>query len=309
MKIEKDPDRPKVGKRRLAQFERDTGLSLPDDYRAFLLKHNGGTPVDARFEIPALREDALVGVFYGVDYPDADLAEELEQWGDEMPPGFLLIGHDPGGAFLVMGTAGEHAGGVYFWDHQHRALRSTAAENTYPLAGSFAAFTASLKPNDGPSRWDADATRVDDLIRTALDHADRLQPIQMARLATEFAKLPDPAAVVPLVLASLLAHPSADVRRVGLGACRRMGAFAAPGLKGAAIEKLADPDGWVRYDAVWLIRDAGYDGPDVREALGRAGRGVTLPKDAARAEKEPSNADLRARVDARQLLDALLAKP
>ncbi len=72
MKLEKGADRPKVGKRRLKQFETDTGLTLPDDYRGFLLKHNGGAPVECRFEIPDLREDAQVESFYGLVQFQAD---------------------------------------------------------------------------------------------------------------------------------------------------------------------------------------------------------------------------------------------
>ncbi len=226
-----------------------------------------------------------------------------------MPPGFLLIGCDPGGAFLVMATLGKDAGKVYLWDHQHTSLQSSHERNSYPLADSFTEFTTSLKSPDAPSRWDADVSRVEDLIRTTLSHSDGLQPIQMARLATEFGKLPNPEAVVPILLEQLFNHKSADVRRVALGACRRMKAFAVPGLQEALLKKLSDRDGWVRYDAVWVIGEAGYDGPTVRKALAKLAKGVTFPKDEVKAEKESSNAELRARVDAKTLLDALLAKP
>lgn len=306
--MEKDPARPKVGKRRLQKFEADTGLTLPDDYRAFLLKYNGGAPVDCRFEIADLREDAQVDYLYGLDRPNwGNLEKQLSRWRDEMPDGFLVIGHDPGGAFLIMGTAGEYAGKVYFWDHQHRSLQSSREQNTYPLADSFTAFMESLVPVDAPSRWDADVSEANELIQTTLSHSKGLQPIQMARLATEFGKLPNPEAVVPLVLDQLFVHKSADVRRVGIGACGRMKTFGVPGLQEALVKKLSDKDAWVRFDAVRVIREAGYDGSAVRKALSKLAKDV-LPKDEERADRETSNAELRARVDAKKLLDALLAK-
>lgn len=306
--MEKDAARPKVGKRRLQTFEADTGLALPDDYRAFLIKHNGGTPVACRFEIADLREDAQVDYLYGLDRPGwGNLEQKLKTWRREMPDGFLVIGHDPGGAYLILGTADEYAGKVYFWDHQHRSLKSSREHNTYPLADSFTAFMESLVPVDAPSRWDADVSEANELIQTTLSHSKGLQPIQMARLATEFGKLPNPEAVVPLVLDQLFGHKSADVRRVGIGACGRMKAFAVPGLQEALVKKLSDKDAWVRFDAVGAIRQAGYDGPAVRKALGKLANGV-LPEDEVRAGRETSNAELRARVDAKKLLDALVAK-
>src|SRR4051812_14003816 len=124
MKIQISDSFPKVGKRRLQKFERDTGIKLPADYRDFLLKHNGGQPLHSRFEIPELREDALLDFFYAIDGSQAvNLEDQLAEWKDEMPPGFLPIAHDPGGAIIVMSTEGEHAGHVFLWDHQHRYLQ------------------------------------------------------------------------------------------------------------------------------------------------------------------------------------------
>jgi hypothetical protein len=131
----------------------------------------------------------------------------------------------------------------------------------------------------------------------------------MARLATEFAKIPDPTAVVTEILQKLMDHESSDVRRVAVGACGRIQAFDVPGLREALIKKLADPTAWVRFDAVYVIRDAEYDGSDVQKALTKLAKGVKLPEDEVTADKETSNAELRAKVEARKTLDALLAKP
>ena len=300
---------PKVSKQRVQKFERDTGLTLPADYRDFLLKHNGGSPEKSRFEITDLREDAHLDCFYAIDGPDyMNIEKKLATWKSEMPPGFLPIGCDPGGAIIIMGTTGEYAGRVFFWDHQHSSLYSSHEENTFPLASSFIEFTDSLKPDDGPSRWDTDVPGVSELIKLTLAHAGGLQPIQTARLATEFGKVAAPKKAVAKILQKLFDHKSMHVRRVGVRACGRIGAFDVPKLQDALVKKLSDPEGWVRYDAVWVIREAGYDSAKVRKALAKLAKGVTLPQDEKKAENESSNADLRARVDARKLLDALTAK-
>lgn len=309
MKIEKDRERPVFTKRRLQKFERDTGLTLPADYRAFLLKHNGGSPADSRFEVPDIREDALLDYLYAIDGPDGvNLEDEYAQWRDEMPAGFLPIGRDPGGAIVIMGTADEYAGRVFFWDHQHTSLYSSRDVNTFPVAASFAEFAAALKPNDGPSRWDTEPADVSELIALTLAHAGGLLPIQTARLATKFGTVTDPKRAVAAILKKLFDHKSFHVRRVAVRACGRIQAFDAPGLQDALVKKLSDPEAWVRYDTVWVIREAGYDGPKVRKALAKLAKDVKLPQDEKRAERETSNADLRARVDARKLLDALAAK-
>jgi hypothetical protein len=149
---------------------------------------------------------------------------------------------------------------------------------------------------------------VADLIKLTLAHASGLQPIQTARLATEFGKVAKPKNAVAQILKKLFDHKSFHVRRVGVRACGRIAAFDAPGLQDALVKKLSDPEGWVRYDAVWVIREAGYDSAKVRKALAKLAKDVVFPRDEKRAEEETSNADLRARVDARKLLDELTAK-
>lgn len=205
-----------------------------------------------------------------------------------------------------MGTVGEYAGHVFFWDHQHHFLHSSREQNTYPLAESFTEFIGSLKPDEGPSLWDADVPEAADLIRQTLAHADGILPIQMARLATEFAKAPRPERVVTAILRELFDHTSFHVRRVAVTACRHIREFQVPGLREALVKKLADPEWWVRYDAAWTIRDAGYDEADVRKALSRLAKGITLADAEAELQKS-SNPELHARVQARKTLDALEA--
>ena len=47
----------------LAAVERRLGVNFPDDYRAFLLRHNGGVPRPGRFRIS--REAAEAGMEWG----------------------------------------------------------------------------------------------------------------------------------------------------------------------------------------------------------------------------------------------------
>src|SRR5947209_2981519 len=108
-----------VSAERVAAFERRLGITLPSEYTKFLRTTNGGIPEPNCFTVPD-RGDAMVGILYGLrgERTNADLEFEQEQatlW-DPLPPGFIAIGHDPGGNRLLLATLGEDAGRVFFWD-------------------------------------------------------------------------------------------------------------------------------------------------------------------------------------------------
>jgi len=108
----------------LRKFERQLAATLPDDYRAFFQKVNGGIPTPSEFALadpgyPGGR--ACIDVFYGIGSAPGrlDLAYEqlkIIERTDELPDGFLVIGHDPGGAPYFVCTEGETAGMIYFYD-------------------------------------------------------------------------------------------------------------------------------------------------------------------------------------------------
>src|SRR5690348_14575479 len=84
----------------LARFEAMLGRTLPADYRAFLLEHNGGRP-SARFPSVAGFDDTMVHVFCGIGTP-VDLEKRMRELEDDLPFGWIPIGFDPGGnAYLA----------------------------------------------------------------------------------------------------------------------------------------------------------------------------------------------------------------
>jgi hypothetical protein len=309
MTLEISDSCPSVGKRRIQQFERESGITLPADYRDFLLKHNGGHPVKCRFTIPALREEALLEYLFAIDGPaGANLEDQLSEWADEMPEGFLPIGRDRGGAIIIMGTMGEYADQIFYWDHQHRFVQSSAEANTYPVGKSFATFLAGLKRPEPSKKRKKRPTKFSELLETLLKRKDGIMPIEIARLSVAFSELPRRREVVTKLMSALFDHDSSDLRRIAIHACRRAKVFDVPGLQKALIEKLSDEDPWIRYDAAWTIGEAGYDGTEVRKALTKLAGKTKLPRDEIARDKNPSNAELSARVQARKALDALLGK-
>src|SRR4051812_7655568 len=125
---------------RLRQLEAKLRGRLPEDYRAFLLRHNGGRPTLSRFtfDVDGEGQESVLEWFFAVhDQP----YEEPEDWdpdGGGLPPyfgqpledvwkdlrserpraGVLPIGRDPGASLVCLGYAGKRAGQVWLFDHE-----------------------------------------------------------------------------------------------------------------------------------------------------------------------------------------------
>lgn len=99
-------------------FEAEEGVKLPEDYRAFLKKWNGGRPVPDAFVIPDRRGGSLFDVLFrlGSEKKVSDLREQAHQWHKRLPVSLMPIGADAGGSIIALGVHGEHYGKVYFFD-------------------------------------------------------------------------------------------------------------------------------------------------------------------------------------------------
>jgi hypothetical protein len=93
-------------------------LSLPDDYKKFLLRSNGGRPTPAGFEVPGWPGRASsVHEFYGIHSREhCNLEFWIDEHSDRLPAGFITIGSDPGANALCMATTGKNRGKIYYWD-------------------------------------------------------------------------------------------------------------------------------------------------------------------------------------------------
>lgn len=142
----------------LEDFEREIKAQLPNQYRAFLLQHNGGKPQPACFmapDDPLAGDDSLwcereVVWFFALHHnawddstEEGSLAWPLQEaWRDlssEQPESNLLpIGKDWSGNYICIGYAGEEQEHILFYDHEY--------EVSTLLAKSLDQFLAALKP-------------------------------------------------------------------------------------------------------------------------------------------------------------------
>lgn len=100
----------------LAAFEQSLRpLRLPDEFRAFLVEFNG-----AHFEesgdVGGSELGDLFGLHAGPEYLRLDHA--WADFGDFVPPPFLVFASDPCGNYFAMSLDGRDRGAIYFVDHE-----------------------------------------------------------------------------------------------------------------------------------------------------------------------------------------------
>lgn len=124
----------------IAEFEEANEVSLPDDYKKFLLEHNGGRPDPNVLSGP----DTDVQWLYGmVEEPAwASLFHALDTYEGRIPAWYMPIGMDSGGNLFVMSLYEENKGVVALWWHEDEAEGNGSEyfDNLTHVADSFTEF-------------------------------------------------------------------------------------------------------------------------------------------------------------------------
>jgi hypothetical protein len=109
---------PPISELDLRRFEREANLELPLDYRAFVLKHNGGRPSSAEFTLLLDNEPLRwrLHFFFGLNDPEQSccLCWNYEITRATRPPGTLPIASDEGGNMFYLRWAEPKRGSIYF---------------------------------------------------------------------------------------------------------------------------------------------------------------------------------------------------
>jgi len=141
MKIQRS-NKPPTSEAEVAKLEKKLGYSLDQGYRQFLLKYNGGVPENTLFTIPDCKGEALVDHFLGVERPDENIQDWINELRAELPEGFIPIGFDPGGNAILMDLTDAT---IYYWDSARFFPQSTDDDNTFWIANSFAEMLKQLR--------------------------------------------------------------------------------------------------------------------------------------------------------------------
>jgi hypothetical protein len=134
----------------IEQTEGKLGVRLPDDYRTFLLKHNGGTPTPDFFPIHGYGAAAgsTLDWFYGIHKQHTyDLIWNATISKGRMPRELLPIAEAAFGDEVCLVVAGPLRGKIYFWVHDAEVGEGEPPTwaNTYYVANSFTELLGNLQ--------------------------------------------------------------------------------------------------------------------------------------------------------------------
>ena len=118
------------------------GLSLSEDYVAFLKKTNGVISRDGKtFYVKGLDAEIELDSLYGftADRDWLDIEFWMKMYASELPENTVILGTDVLDNFLIMIGSGENAG-VYYWDCSFSFAKSTDDSNAYYVTDSFSGF-------------------------------------------------------------------------------------------------------------------------------------------------------------------------
>lgn len=129
---------PPTSEEAVAALEKELGYPLPEDYRNFLLKYNGGSrPTPKTFDYKSPNGKASrssVEIFFGLDVEESKNIK-VQQDADQ-PDYLFIIGGDLGG-LLCIGINGDYQGKIYVWE-------TTIGLDIILLANSFNEFLDKL---------------------------------------------------------------------------------------------------------------------------------------------------------------------
>ena len=97
-------------------FEETNEVKLPEDYKQFLIEHNGGRPYP--YISPVANSDVqwIYGMVYEPNY--ASLFWHIEIFQKRIPSWYFPIANDSGGNLYLMSLYYENLGIIVFWDHE-----------------------------------------------------------------------------------------------------------------------------------------------------------------------------------------------
>ncbi|THJ30087.1 SMI1/KNR4 family protein [Lampropedia aestuarii] len=129
------------------EIEQKQKIILPDDYKLFLIKNNGGIPSLKNFIINK-KEKSTIRFFFSTDclYHQASLEANIEGFKGRAPTEMLPIAEDVGGNYILISSSDSEYGNLFFWDHELEADKEKQPyrKNIKKIAQSLDEFLQSL---------------------------------------------------------------------------------------------------------------------------------------------------------------------
>src|SRR5437588_474027 len=95
----------------IKHLEAEIGVTLPENYKAFLQRFNGGLPVPDAFPIEGMPKNpyGIIQVFYGIDrkIQSSNLKWNYEVFRSDTPPNLFPIACTPSDQEVCLSLSGE----------------------------------------------------------------------------------------------------------------------------------------------------------------------------------------------------------
>jgi hypothetical protein len=131
----------------IKRLEKQLNVRLPDEYKDFLARNNGGRPDPKFFPIQGFHNNPFGQVldFFGIDDPveSCRLDWNFRVFTKRMPEGFFPVACEDGGNMICLVLSPGDFGAVYYWDHNGETL-PPGHGNVYRLAATFNEFLEHL---------------------------------------------------------------------------------------------------------------------------------------------------------------------
>lgn len=108
---------PLPSEKQVESLERRMNLTLPDDYRRFILEFNGGVFTEPVFEFEGGFRDRLTAMYgIGASYEAGELENlsNLSLFDDNDPPEILPIGDTMMGGLIILHVHPEVSGAIFY---------------------------------------------------------------------------------------------------------------------------------------------------------------------------------------------------
>src|SRR5262249_17496855 len=128
---------------RLDALERQLGITLPENYKLFLLNHNGGRPKPNFFPIHGFERSPFGSIhyFFGINdhIKSSNVGWNYKTYNGRIPRELLPIAGDGSGNVICLSHKGVNKGFVYYWDHDAETSPPTY-DNIYLISDDFDKF-------------------------------------------------------------------------------------------------------------------------------------------------------------------------
>ena len=132
---------------KLEQYEKDTNMKLPADYKQFLMRTNGGQFINEiyTFWVEKLEMNIGVDVLFGFNSSRSlCLTTWYKEYVDELPENAIIIGNSINAGLILLIWQIDWKG-VFLWDLSLDLEQSTEENCLYRIADNFNQFYSSLK--------------------------------------------------------------------------------------------------------------------------------------------------------------------